>query len=96
MFQTVLFPSIYLHWKKYQAMLMEKAKQLKDGVVLAGNGRHDSMGHSAKFCAYTIFCCSFAQIIHFNLVQIGRKKYIPARKWLTIGMCVYIHVHLLY
>ena len=21
---------------------------------------------------------------------------IPARKWLTIGMCVYIHVHLLY
>ncbi len=55
-------------------MLLEKAKQVKDGVVLAGDGRHDSMGHSAKFCACTIFCCTFAQIIHFNLVQVGRKK----------------------
>ena len=50
---------------------MEKAKQVKDGVVIAGDCRHDSMGHSAKFCAYTIFCCTFAQIIHFNLVQVG-------------------------
>ena len=70
----MLFPSIYLHWKKYQAVLIEKAKQLKDGVVLAGDGCHDSMGHSAKFCAYTIFCCTFAQIIHFDLVQVGRMK----------------------
>ena len=70
----MLFPSIYLHWKKYQSVLIEKAKQLKDGVALAGDGRHDSMGHSAKFCAYTIFCCTFAQIIHFDLVQVGRMK----------------------
>ena len=47
-------------------------KQLKDHVVLAGDGCHDSMGHSAKFCAYT--CATFPQIIHFDLVQVGKTK----------------------
>jgi hypothetical protein len=66
-----LFLSIYLHWKEYQKTLLQKAKDIKDGVVVSGDGRHDSMGHSAKFCAYTIFCCSLAQIIHFDLVQVS-------------------------
>jgi hypothetical protein len=68
----VLFPTIFLYWKKYQSLLLEKAKKLRNGVVLAGDGRQrGGMGHSTKFCAYTIFCCTLAQIIHFNLVQVG-------------------------
>ncbi|CAB4018454.1 Hypothetical predicted protein, partial [Paramuricea clavata] len=59
--RTVNFqPSIYTG-KKYQAMLMEKAKQVKDGVVIAGDGRHGSMGHSAKFCAiynFLLYVCT--------------------------------------
>ena len=51
-------------------MLMEKAKQIKDGVVMAGDGRHDSIGHSAKYCAYTMFCCTLGLIINFSLVQV--------------------------
>ncbi|CAB4026779.1 PREDICTED: uncharacterized protein LOC107331715 isoform X3 [Paramuricea clavata] len=86
--RTVLFPTIYLHWKKYQAMLMEKAKQVKDGVVIAGDGRHDSMGHSAKFCAYTIFCCTFAQIIHFNLVQRNQAGSSPAMEFMSFKLCM--------
>ena len=39
------------------------------GVVVAGDGRHDSMGHSAKFGAYTIFCCHCSLCSHS-----GRKK----------------------
>ena len=83
----MLFPSIYLHWKKYQAVLIEKAKQLKHGVVLAGDGRHDSMGHSAKFCQYTIFCCTFAQIIYFDLVQVGRVKCIILTILIELKLC---------
>jgi hypothetical protein len=64
-----------LHWKKYQAKLLEKAKAVKDGIVISGDGRHDSMGHSAKFCAYTIFCYTFAQIIHFDLVQVSKNDF---------------------
>ena len=33
-------------------------------------GRHDSMGHCAKYGAYTIFCCTLTKIIHFSLVQV--------------------------
>ena len=58
-FQTQLFPTIL-----YQAKLLEKVKAVQGGVVLAGDGRHDSMGHSAKFGAYTIFCCTLPMIIH--------------------------------
>ncbi|XP_067029738.1 uncharacterized protein [Acropora muricata] len=64
-----LFPAIYLYWQRYQTSMLKKLKDLKDGITIAGDGRHDSMGHSAKYCAYTIFCCTVPMIIHFSLVQ---------------------------
>jgi len=33
-------------------------------------GRHDSMGHSAKYGTYSIFCCTIGYIIHLVLVQV--------------------------
>ena len=50
--------------------MLEKLKSLRTGITIAGDGRHDSMGHSAKFGAYTIFCCTVPMIIHFSLVQV--------------------------
>ena len=50
--------------------MLEKVKAVKDGVILAGDGHHDSMGHSAKYGAYTIFCCTLPMILHFTLVQV--------------------------
>lgn len=38
---------------------------------MAGDGRHDSMGHSAKYGAYTMFCCTMPSIVHFELVQVS-------------------------
>ena len=49
---------------------MEQLKKIDGGVVVAGDGRHDSMGHSAKFCAYTMFCSTVPMIIHFDIVQV--------------------------
>lgn len=69
--QEKLFPTIHLFWKSYQDKLMNKLKELGQKVVIAGDGRHDSMGHSAKFGAYTIFCCTLPLIIHFSLVQVN-------------------------
>jgi hypothetical protein len=48
----------------------------KNDVVVAGDGRHDSMGHSAKYCAYTLFNCTSPNIIHFSLVQVCNKIFI--------------------
>ena len=69
-FQNKLFPTISLYWVKYQAKLLEKVKAIQGGIVLAGDGRHDSMGHSAKFGAYTMFCCTLPMVIHFALIQV--------------------------
>ena len=68
--QTKLFPSIYLYWQRYQGQMLAKLKAIQDGITIAGDGRHDSMGHSAKFGAYTI-----PMIIHFSLVQVGHISY---------------------
>lgn len=38
--------------------------------MIAGDARHDSMGHSAKYGVYTILCCTVPMIIHFALVQV--------------------------
>ena len=59
-----------LYWQKYQKKMLEKVKAVKDGVILAGDGRHNSMGHCAKFGAYTIFCCTIPMILHFSLIQV--------------------------
>ena len=39
-------------------------------IVISGDARHDSMGHCAKYGAYTVFCSNTAEIIHFSLVQV--------------------------
>ncbi|XP_068754519.1 uncharacterized protein [Montipora capricornis] len=63
----LLVPSIVKYWRGYQAELLRKLAG--EEVVLAGDGRHDSMGHSAKYGTYTIFCCTIGYIIHIVLVQ---------------------------
>ena len=68
--QNQLFPTIYIYWQKYQSAMLSKLKALQDGIVVVRDGRHDSMDHSAKFGAYTIFCCTIPMIIHFALVQV--------------------------
>ena len=70
-FQTKLFPAIHLHWSNYKSALCEKIKDAKE-VVVSGDGCHDSIGHSAKYCVYTLFCHDpFNVIFDFNLVQVS-------------------------
>ena len=51
-------------------MLMQ-LKSLSIGRTTSGDGRHDSMDHSAKYCAYTIFSGDNTEILHFSLVQVN-------------------------
>ena len=41
-------------------------------TFLVFRNRHDSMGHSAKYCAYTLFCCTVPLILDFSLIQVGK------------------------
>ena len=50
--------------------MLEKVKAVKDEIIIAVDGRHDSMGHCAKCGAYTIFCCTIPMILYFSLIQV--------------------------
>ena len=54
----------------YNLPLLESLPEENYSLVTSGDGRHDSMGHSAKYGAYTILCCNVPQLIHFTLVQV--------------------------
>ena len=59
-----LFPAIYSFWCSYQIKLLAKLREAGEEIVISEDARHDSMGHSAKYGAYTVFCCNTSEIIH--------------------------------
>lgn len=75
----LLFPTIMKFWHSYQEKVITSLNGKE--VVLAGDGRHDSMGHSAKYGTYTIFCCTVGLIIHIVLVQVNFNK-----TWVTMQL----------
>ena len=68
--KSLLFPVVLHHWESYRANLISKVKELKD-VAWTGDGRFDSMGHSAKYVVYTVLCTTIMKIVHFELVQVS-------------------------
>ena len=72
----LLIPSIVKYWRSYQAKMLESLRGKE--VVLAGDGRHNSMGHSAKFGTYTIYCCTAGLILHLVVVQVSYLLFISA------------------
>lgn len=67
--KTFLFPAILHYWESYRATLLNTIKGMKD-VIWCGDGRFDSMGHSAKYGAYTMFCSSILKVVHFEILQV--------------------------
>lgn len=66
--KSFLFPIILSYWERYRASLIAQLKNVAD-VVWSGDGRFDSMGHSAKYGAYTMFCNTILKVVHFELLQ---------------------------
>lgn len=65
-----VFPTILLYWETYQQSLIQSLKNIGE-TVWCGDGRFDSMGHSAKYGAYTMFCTTILKIVHFDLLQVN-------------------------
>lgn len=64
-----LFPVILIHWERYRSSLFKDIQKLTD-PEWCGDGRFDSMGHSAKFGVYTMFCSTVGKLVHFELLQV--------------------------
>ena len=69
-----ILPAILKHWESYREGLLNKVK-LMDNLSWCGGGRFDSMGHSAKYGAYSMFCSSADKILHFELLQVIANIY---------------------
>ena len=67
-------PVIIQQWREHQLQLMSSLREKEDGLVLAGNGRCDSPGYSAKFGSYTLMEQQVNRVADFQLVQV-RAKY---------------------
>ncbi|CAN7981048.1 unnamed protein product [Ixodes pacificus] len=69
---TFLFPAALKVWKAEQAQLVQglQGKTLR----LAGDGRADSPGYSAKYGTYSLMEMDIKRIIHFELVQSTEVK----------------------
>ena len=67
-----LFPAVLKHWETNQKELLA-IERSSNNLAWPGDGRLDSMGHSAKFCVYSMFSQSIMKIVHFELLQVCKQ-----------------------
>lgn len=51
--KKLIFPAVLKYWENYQSRLINDLKEKSD-LVWCGDGRFNSMGHCAKYGAYTM------------------------------------------
>ena len=70
--RSLLQPVISNVWTRQQtALLSVLSQEEEEGVVIGGDGRADSPGHSAKYGSYTVIELRHKKIIDVQLVQVG-------------------------
>jgi solute carrier family 8 (sodium/calcium exchanger) len=64
-----LQPSVFTVWNQHQADLFKQLRHEKRPLIIGGDGRADSPGHSAKFGSYTVMELKKKDI---QLVQVSK------------------------
>ena len=65
-----LHPVICVIWEKNQFLLLSKLKEKQQGLVIGGDGRSDSPGHSAKYGSHSMLELNLNKIVDIQLVQV--------------------------
>ena len=65
-----VFPVIHNTWHNHQKQVLQSIKEQKVQINVAGDGRCDSPGHSAKYGTYSLLDESSGKVIDFSLVQV--------------------------
>ena len=63
-----LFPAVNVNYERHQNSVLASLRE--KGLVLAGDGRADSPGHSAKFGTYSVIDLTCNKVVDFKLVQV--------------------------
>jgi len=70
--KKLLQPTIISLWNDTQKQLLDWLSQRPGEIVLGGDMRADSPGHSAKFGSYTVMELRSNRVLHISLVQVRR------------------------
>ena len=66
----LLIPAVLKHWEVYQSGLSKEVNDSEEeSQTWSGDGRFDSMGHSAKYGVYTMSSNTTSKLVHFELIQ---------------------------
>ena len=71
-----LEPAVVAVWGKKQAELLAQCRTSGNPLIIGGDGRADSPGHSAKYGSYGIIDLTSNKVIHLELVQVCNLLYI--------------------
>ena len=78
-----LHPAVEITYKKQQSTLLEDIKDEGKELILGGDGRCDSPGHSAKYGCYSLMDVEHNKIVESQLVQVCTNH--KQLKWLRIS-----------
>ena len=65
-----LQPTISLVWERQQRKPISELMEEKQGLILGGDGKADSPGHSAKYGSYSIIDLNKNEVVDLKLVQV--------------------------
>lgn len=68
--ESILQPSIFTIWNEHQTELFKELSREKRPLILGGDGRADSPGHSAKYGSYTTMELKKKVVLDIELVQV--------------------------
>ena len=67
-----VFGAINKVYKEYRGQILNKFTNTS--VLLSGDGRHDSPGHNAKYCTYSVMDQILSQIVHFHVICVAETE----------------------
>ena len=68
--KSFLQPAVSYIWEKEQETLINQLMDKKEALVLGGDGRADSPGHSAKYGSYSVIDLKQSKVVDIKLVQV--------------------------
>ena len=72
--EKYVFPVIDSYWQTEQNRVFNSLKDRGEQVTLAGDGRCDSPGHSAKYGTYTMLDVKSNKIVDFKFLSVCEVK----------------------
>lgn len=68
--RELLWPAVQRRWTLHQTALIAALGCSENKLVLGGDGRANSPGHSAKYGSYTVIELNENKVLHIELVQV--------------------------